>query len=100
MFIGPASVSDEKSTSGSITTRTSFLHGIEVLPPVTGTATVKIYDSEDSNTSGKRAIALVTVADGMNSVYIEFSTPRVANRGIYCVLSGSATTYTVGYSLT
>lgn len=97
-MIGPATTSDEQSASANITVRSSFLHGFEVNPPDTGIATIKIYDSENSTLTAKKIMATATVAAGQNSIYVTFPAPRVANRGIRAVLTGT-TTYTVGYSL-
>lgn len=99
-MIGPATSSDEKTASSAITTRPSFLHGFEVLPPPFGSATLKVYDSENSTVAGKKLLASAVVRAGQNSVYLSLLTPRVANRGIYAVLtSTAATSFVVAYSL-
>ncbi len=97
-MIGPATPSDELSASSNVTTRSSFLHGFEINPPAIGVATLKIYDSENSTLTNKKLMATATVAAGQNSIYLSFIMPRVANRGIRAVITGT-TTFVVGYSL-
>lgn len=97
-MIGPASTSDEKSSSAQIASISGFLHGFELNPPAVGLATLKIYDSENSTVSGKQILCTATVAAGQNSIYVELPSPRVANKGLYATLTGT-TTYVVGFSL-
>ncbi len=88
--------SGELSSSTQITVIGGYLHGFELNPPGTGIATLKIYDSDTGGTN--LLISTATTAYGLSSVYVEFPHPRVANKGIYAVLSGT-TTYSIGYSL-
>ena len=92
-----ASSSGEKSATAQITAIGAYLCGFELNPPDTGLATLKIYDSANAGTS--LLLATATVAAGLNSVYVEFPFPRTGNTGIYAVLTGAATTYSVGFSL-
>jgi hypothetical protein len=96
-MIGPSTTSDELSASSVIITRPGFLHGFELLPPLLGTSTLKIYDSP-TGASGK-LISEATVAAGQNSMWLSFNSPRVLNQGCYAAISGSSTTYTVAFSL-
>lgn len=91
-----ASSSGEKSATAQITVIGSYLHGFELNPPSTGLATLKVYDSKAGAASS--LIATATTAAGLPSIYVEFPAPRIANSGIYAVLTGT-TTYVVGFSL-
>jgi len=94
-----ATSSGELSANAQIMSTGGYLHGFELNPPVSGIATLKLYDSNNSTTAGKLLLATATVASGMNSVYCEFPGLRTANVGIYAVLGGTSTTYSVGFSL-
>lgn len=91
-----ATSSGEKSASAQIIVIGGYLHGFELNPPATGTATLKIYDSSSSGTTF--LIATAATAAGLASIYVEFPAPRTANSGIYAVLTG-VTTYSIGFSL-
>ncbi len=97
-MIGPVTSSGEQSASGVVYPRCAGLHSFEFLPPTTSTSTLKIYDSATATTSGKLLLASATVSAGQNSIYLNYGVPRVCNQGIYCVLSGSATTFVIGFS--
>lgn len=96
---GPVTTSDEQSASATIYAAPSHFHSFEILPPSTGYATLKIYDSENSSLTGKKILAEASVSFGMNSIYLALPIPRVCNRGIRAELTGT-TTYTVGFSPT
>lgn len=102
-MIGPSTSSGEKSADAQVTSRASFLHGFELNPPNAGFTTIKIYDSENSTLTGKLLIATATCSTGMNSIYLIFPSPKVANRGIYADITStpgsSSTTYNVAFSL-
>ncbi len=97
-MIGPATTSDEQTSSAVISGRTGFLHGFEVLPPPSGLAKLRIYDSDTADLTNKKVLAEAQCAAGNNSVHIEFMAPRVATKGIYANYTGSSS-YTVGFSL-
>ena len=91
-----------KSASAQITTRCAGLAGIDANPPAAGYATITIYDSEDSNTSGKLVLAEIQLDAGYISVNHEYNSPVIANRGIYAVLTetgGTGTTFVARYFL-
>lgn len=90
------SSSGEKSATAQITSTGGFLHGVELNPPASGLATLKIYDSNAAGTNS--LITTATTAAGLSSIYIEFPNPRACNSGVYAVLSGT-TTYVIGFSL-
>lgn len=96
-YIFGTTTSDEQSASAAIMARPGFLHGFELLPPLLGTSTLKIYDNAAVATG--KLVAEATVAAGQNSMWLNFSSPRVLNQGCYASLSGSATTYIVSFSL-
>lgn len=90
------SSSGEKSATAQITNTGGFLHGLELNPPSSGLATLKVYDSATAGTT--KLITTATTAAGLSSIYIEFPGPRACNSGIYAVLTGT-TTYSIGFSL-
>lgn len=96
---GPVTTSDEQASSATIYAAQSHFHGFELLPPTSGYATLKIYDSSNSTLTSKKIIAEASVSAGMNSIYLALPAPRVCNQGIRAELTGT-TTYTVGFSPT
>lgn len=98
---GPVTTSDEKSASATIYAAQSHFHGFEILPPASGYAILKIYDSADSTLTGKKIVAEAQIAAGMNSIFLALVSPRVCNQGVRAELTGTgSTTYTVGFSPT
>lgn len=65
------------------------LHGIDVISAASGVNYITLYDSADSNTSGKLELAFVEADAGMVSINHEFFTPVVVNNGIYVKVTGS-----------
>lgn len=96
---GAVTTSDEQSASATIYAAQSHFHSLELLPPTSGYATLKVYDSENDTLTGKRMIAEATVSAGMNSIYLALPAPRVCNRGVRAELTGT-TTYIIGFSPT
>lgn len=94
----PQTSSGEQTGNAQISSNRAHLLGIELNPPATGLATLKIYDSENSTTSGKALVLSLTVAAGQSTLFITFPSGRSANRGLYAVLTGT-TSYLVGYNL-
>lgn len=86
-----------KSTSSQIITMAGGLMGVDVEPPMSLQSRIKIWDSEDSNTSGKTLLAEVFCDAGLASVNHEYFAPVVVNRGIYVEVDGAATNYIVRY---
>lgn len=91
-----ASSSGELSATQQVTTIGAYLCGFELNPPSSGVATLKVYDSSSAGTT--KLLSTATTASGLPSIYVEFPNPRVANSGIYAVLTGT-TTYVIGFSL-
>lgn len=97
-----ADSSGRKQADAQIATMPCRVHGIIVDPPSTGIVTLTVYDSEDSNTSGKRVLLYFEQLAGIGSVPVNHPAPIVANRGIYCTFSGvdiANAGYIVYYSL-
>lgn len=90
--------SGKKSTDTQILLIGGTLLGIDVLPPTTGQAVLVIYDSENSTTAGKLILAECHVDAGMPTLNHEFFRPVVANRGIYCTLTGTGAEYIIRYT--
>lgn len=82
------------------TGRECFLHTIFLDPPSAGTATLTIYDSENSTVSGKNVLAYVESfsTDDSSQVY-HLTTPVNTNKGIYAVFTGTGATYQVHFSI-
>lgn len=73
-----------------------------MISPTTGTATLVVYDSADSNTSGKTILAEFEIDAGMPSCNHEYTNMVNANHGIYATLtdtSGSSS-FIIRYALT
>lgn len=82
------------------TGRECFLHTVFLDPPSSGTATLTIYDSENSTVSGKNILAYVEVAStATGSEVYHLTTPVNANKGIYAVFTGTGSSYQVHYSI-
>jgi hypothetical protein len=96
----PATSSGLKTTSAQITTLPSYLEAVLIDPPTSGITTLTIYDSENSDTTGKLVLAFFEKYAGESSDIQPFK-PVIANRGIYCVLSAPLNTssFIVHYSL-
>lgn len=89
--------SGELSASAQVFVGRCYVTGAQLMPPSAGTATLKIYDSENSTTTGKVVLAEIACQTaGINGSYE--SGPIIAQRGIYCVLTGTASTYTTQFS--
>lgn len=91
-----ATSSGEKSADAQISTLPGFLLGVDLQPPASGAATLVIYDSENSTTSGKTVLFECTVPTGVASINFQ-ELNIVANRGIYADLTGT-TTYVVRFA--
>lgn len=88
----PVTSSGSKTTSVQITTRTSLLGGMDMISPATGTATLVIYDSNNSTTAGKLILAEFEIDAGMPSCNHEYTNFVTANNGLYAQLTdGSGT---------
>ncbi len=97
----PVNSSGVKTASAQISTQRGFLAGIDMISPSSGTATLTVYDSADSNVSGKLVLAEMEVDAGMPSCNHEYLNPVSVNKGIYAVLvdsTGSAN-YIIRYAM-
>lgn len=87
-----------KTASEAIYSGSSWFLGVDIKSPTTGTTILTVYDSEDSNTSGKTVISEVEVDAGLGSLNHEFVHPVYANKGIYVSFSGQTTNYIVRFA--
>lgn len=90
-----------KTAAAQITNQPGSLMGFDVQCPSTGYNILTVYDSEDSNTSGKLVLAIIEADAGMVGINHEFFAPTVVNRGIYVSVAGTGTDYSyiVRYAL-
>lgn len=63
-----------------------------MISPDTGTATLVIYDSSNSNTSGKLVLAEFEIDAGMPSCNHEYTNFITANNGLYAQLTDTSGT--------
>lgn len=70
---------------------------MDLQPPASGQAILKIYDSENSTLTGKLVLAELYCDAGLSGLNHEFFAPVAVNRGIYAELTGTAS-YTVRYT--
>ncbi len=98
MILEPYTMSGEKSTSGVILNCSGLLMAVDLLPPDTGTAVLKIYD-HPSAASGK-IVFEAKIASGTSTTSLSLPMARYINNGIYAELTDSSNTarYNVGYS--
>lgn len=88
-----------KTANAQVITIPGAVCGIDLQAPSTGQANLKVYDSKDSNTTGKLLLAEIFCDAGMSSVNHEFTAPVIANQGIYAELTGTSSyivRFTVG----
>lgn len=98
----PVNSSGVLAANTQITSRTSFLAGIDMISPSTGTATVTVYDSSNSITSGKLVLAEFEIDAGMPSCNHEYTNFVNANSGLYVTLvdPSSTASFIIRYALT
>lgn len=82
-----------KTASAQIIVGPGALSGLDGTAPTSSDVTVTLYDSEDSNVSGKLVLAIIELDAGMVSVNHEFFSPVAVNRGIYASVAGAGTGY-------
>lgn len=101
MFPYPTNSSGSKTVSAQISVLRSLLSGIDMISPTTGTATLTIYDSNNSTTSGKLVLAEMEVDAGMPSCNHQYTNMVQANNGIYVELtdSSNSASYIIRYAL-
>lgn len=95
MILEPSTSSGAQTADGVIYAAPAILQSIDLMPPASGVATLKIYD-HPSAASGT-LLATLEVAAGANSQSIHMTTARRALRGLYADLTGT-TTFVVGFS--
>lgn len=95
-----ATTSDLQSADAQITVMPGLLHGVALLGDGTNACNVKVYDSENNTTSGKKLLATVSLpASSITDETLIFNFGVVVNRGIYCDVSGTGASYYVYYTL-
>lgn len=96
----PSTSSGLKSADAQIMTMPGRLFIVSLLGDGTNAASVTVYDSEDSNTSGKVVLAKLNLDAGLVQAEAFVAEEGViCNRGIYCDVSGTGAEYLVHYSL-
>ncbi len=88
-----------KTSDTTICTRECYLHTIVLDPPSSGVATLTVYDSANSTTSGKNILWKMEVSAGTSSDPQHFTTPVNANQGIHCVFTGTDSGFIIHYSI-
>lgn len=91
--------SGKKSAAAQIASGPCHFLGVDVMPPSTGQAVLVVYDSVDSNVSGKLVIAEAHVDAGMPTLNHEYNRPVIANYGIYCTFTGTGAEYIIRFGL-
>jgi len=88
------------SADAQIISMPGQLFTAQLLGDGTNAATLTIYDSENSTTSGKLVLAKITLDAGLvQAEHLVLEHSLVANRGIYCDVSGTGAEYIIGYVL-
>lgn len=82
-----------KTAASQVSTLSGALCGIDVVSASSGTNTLIVYDSFNSDLSGKRVLAVVDADAGTGSVNHEFFVPVGVNHGIYVDVTGPGTDY-------
>jgi len=89
-----------KSADAQITSMDSQLFIVQLLGDGTNAATLTVYDSENSTTAGKVVLAKLSLDAGLvQAESLSSDHGIVANRGIYCDISGTGAEYIVHYCL-
>lgn len=89
----PYNMTGEQNATGNVVAFPCILRSVDLLPPASGTATLKIYDSSTTGTAlCIFEASVVSTADSAVCVPME----RIASSGLYCVLTGT-TVFNVGY---
>lgn len=83
----PRTTTGALTTSGQISASHGIVFGFDLLPPASGTATLKLYDGTD-NTG--RLISTAEASSKGNSVHVNFPHSRPFQHGLYVELVGTA----------
>ncbi len=102
MYPYPVNSSGRKTANAQIAVLRSFLTGIDLKAPASGSANLTIYDSNNSTLTNKTILSEIQVDAGLASCNHEFSNPIQANQGIYAVLTDASGTsaFVIRYVLT
>ena len=97
MILEPCTSSGEKSGSAVILANPGYLCSIDILPPASGNASLKIYDN--ASAASGTILWEGQVQTGGNSLHMQFGQAVYAAKGIYASLTGT-TTIVVRYQST
>ncbi len=95
MFRGASTSSGLQTANVLVTANPAKLTSV-VLNPAAAASTLIVYDNNTAAASGT-VLAKVVVPASAASVSVVFDSPVVANRGLYCVVTGTAADYVVTY---
>jgi len=94
----PATSSGLKTSSAVIYDKSCRLQSVQVNTDGTNAATVIVYDSEDTTTSGRLVLAKFIVPGAQGGDFRHFNDIGIyANRGLYCTISGTGAEAIVAY---
>lgn len=102
MFINYSTSSGQKTASAQIWSGPGSLSGVDLTPPMSGQASLLIYDSGNSDITNKVILAELLVDAGTVGINHEFYAPVGVNQGIYCVLTqtvGTDCRYYIRYAV-
>ncbi len=88
MRINDSTSSGLKSGDQLIFAGPGSLHGIDVIAPPSSINYITVYDSENSDVTGKLEVSFVEADAGMVSINHEYFTPVALNRGLYIKVTG------------
>lgn len=80
---------DIQLASAQISTQPGGLAGIDIVPPDRGYVIVNVYDSENSDVTGKKLVAAFMCSAGIHSINHNYLHLVNISRGIYVQLTAS-----------
>lgn len=87
-----------KTASTQIWTGPAWFLGSDIKTPSTLTTIITVYDSENSDTTGKTVLCEMEIDAGLGSFSHDLPYPIYANRGIYINMAGQTTNYIVRFA--
>lgn len=99
MILEPCTSSGLQVASAAISTHPGLLCAIDLMPPSTGSAVLKIYDNPTS--AAGTILFECSIAAGVGSQSVNMSMARYVGKGIYASLTNASAdaTYVVGYTV-
>lgn len=95
---GPSTSSGDLSISTQVYARPGLFYAAILKPPSTGVATLTVYDSPSSSTSGRTIIAYIEQYAGTSTEPLVLPIPVVVNFGLYCAFSGTGSSFQIHFS--